>query len=65
VIKDPPEVGSLSRRVMLQPISVSLQNGIRFLWHPLPAPPSVGLTTFLPLRERFGLTLFRLIDMLV
>ncbi len=45
-----------------QLLSASLQNGIRFFLHPLPAPPSLGIASFLLPRkkgERYGLTKFR------
>jgi len=48
-MEDHAEVGSLSRRVMSQPVSVRLQNGIRFLRVPLPAAPSAFLAVGLPL----------------
>jgi hypothetical protein len=54
------EVCSFSRRANFEPVSTPLQCGLRFLQHPLPAAPLVGLATVLPIRERIGLTLFRL-----
>ena len=54
------EVCSFSRRVMLQLVSVSLQNGIRFFGYPRPAPLSASLTSRFPRRERYGLSTFRL-----
>jgi hypothetical protein len=65
VMKDLPEVCSLSRRANLEPVSPPLQRGLRFLQHPLPAAPSVGLATALPRGERIGLTLFRLFTRVV
>ena len=58
------EVSSLSRRVMLQPVSVPLQGGLRFFPTPIPASPWVDLTAFLPSygKERYGLTTFRTVD---
>ena len=56
------EVSPLSRGVMLplaQPLSTPLQDGVRFLPRPLPAPPSARLAARFPLRERYGLTTFR------
>jgi hypothetical protein len=50
------EVCSFSRRANLEPVSMSLQLGLRFLQPPLPAVPSVGLATALPVRENIGLT---------
>ena len=59
------EVCPLARRVMLpghlaQPVSSPLQGGIRFFPTPIPAPPLVGLTAFLPFlrKEQYGLTTF-------
>ena len=46
-MEDLAEVGSLSRRA--KPVSVPLQNGIRFLRLPLPTAPSVFLAVDLPL----------------
>lgn len=59
-MRDLLEVGSLSRRANLEPLSTPLQPGFRFLQHPLPAVPSVGLATALPVRENIGLTTFRM-----
>ena len=42
------EVGSLSRRAKFEPLSTSLQDGLRFLQHPLPAPPWAHLTVRFP-----------------
>lgn len=41
-------------------VSAPLQRGFRFLRHPLPAAPSVGLATALPVWENIGLTTFRM-----
>jgi hypothetical protein len=41
--KDPSDVGSLSRPVMLQPVSAPLQRGVRFFRHLKPAPRSACL----------------------
>ena len=46
------DVGSLSCRVRLPPVSAPLQDGLRFFRPPKPAPPSVPLTGRLPLREK-------------
>ena len=46
---DQAEVGSLSRRVILQPVSARLQSGIRFFRYPIPAEPTVFLAGDLPL----------------
>jgi len=51
VTNDPSEVCPLSRRVMLlmaQPVSASLQSGVRLLRHPVPAPRVARLATSLP-----------------
>jgi len=48
-MEDLAEVGSLSRRVMSQPVSARLQGGIRFFRFPLPAAPSAFLAVGLPL----------------
>jgi hypothetical protein len=42
--KDPSDVGSLSRPVMLQPVSAPLQRGLRFFRHLKPAHRSTRLT---------------------
>jgi hypothetical protein len=57
--KDPSDVGSLSCRVTLKPVSTSLQGGLRFFRHPKPAPPSARLAACVPLRERYGVSTFR------
>ena len=48
-MEDLAEVSSLSRRTMLQPVFVRLQNDICLLRIPLPAEPSVFLAVDLPL----------------
>lgn len=57
-MKDQVEVGSLSRRVLFQPVSQRLQPGLRFLHHPIPAPPTAYLAVCLPRGQRYGLTTF-------
>jgi len=57
-MKDQVEVGSLSRRMILQPVSRRLQPGIRFLHPPVPAPPTTPLAGCLPKGQRYGLTTF-------
>jgi hypothetical protein len=47
---------------MLQSVSVPLQRGVRFLWLLITALPSSRLAAVLPLRERYGLTTFRVND---
>lgn len=56
------EVCPLSREVLLQPLSVSLRDGLRFLHPPVPAPLSAFLTVGFPLQEGYGLTMFHLGD---
>ena len=46
--KDPSDVGSLSRPVMLQPVSAPLQRGIRFFRHLKPAHRSTRLAASPP-----------------
>src|SRR5580704_4358442 len=62
VTEDQEEVCPLSRRVMSLPVSKPLQLGLCFLPHPLPALPSARFTARLPLREQYGLTVFRMYD---
>ncbi len=57
--RDLSDVCSLSRRAKPEPVSVSLQNGIRFFRPPTPVYPSGSLTTVLPFREIFGVIMFR------
>jgi hypothetical protein len=59
-MRDLLEVCPLSRGANLEPLSAPLQRGIRFLQHPLPAIPSVGLATALPVRENIGFITFRM-----
>lgn len=54
------KVCSFSRELMLQILSISLQNGIRFLHYPLPAFSSAFLAVCLPYRRKYRLTLFLL-----
>jgi len=54
------EVCPLSREMMLQSLSGRLQTGVRFLPDPLPAAPSACLAAHFPLREGYGLTMFRI-----
>jgi hypothetical protein len=54
------EVCLLSHEVMLQPLSPSLQSGLRFFHPPLPALPWAFLTVSFPLsEEKYGFTVFR------
>jgi len=48
VLKDLPEVCPLSRGARVELLSGSLQTGLRFLRHPLPATPSAHLTARFP-----------------
>ena len=41
------------------PLSIPLQDGVRFFPRPLPTPLWARLTAGFPLRERYGLTTFR------
>ena len=50
VKRDRTEVSALSGGVMLQPLSIPLQNGVRFFRFPLPADPWASLTVSLPLQ---------------
>ena len=43
----------------IKSVSTRLPGGLGFLSPPLPALPSSGLSAILPLREQYGLTLFR------
>ncbi|RGN59221.1 hypothetical protein DXB58_13845 [Bacteroides sp. OM05-10AA] len=58
------EVCPLSCEVMLQPLSIPLQNGVRFLRIPLPAFHSASLTVCLPVvtQEKYGFTMFLVHD---
>ena len=58
MIEDQREVSSLSRQI-LESVSIRLPDGIGLLSPPLPASLSSSLAAFLPLREQYGLTLFR------
>src|SRR5215510_6754196 len=61
VRKDQREVCPLSRGVMsskAQLLSALLRNGVRFLPHPLPAPPSTRLAACLPIGSDTGLPCF-------
>ena len=57
--EDPSDVCSLSRRAKSEPVSASLQSGIRFFRHPTPAYPSDALAAILPKREVYGVIMFR------
>ena len=50
------EVGSLSCEAKFEPLSISLQYGIRFFQPPLPTISSVGLATVLPIGKIMGLS---------
>jgi hypothetical protein len=62
-MRDRVEVCSLSRGVILpvlaQLLSSPLQGGLRFFHFLVPTPPSAALAGRFPLRERYGLTMFR------
>ncbi|WP_390213572.1 hypothetical protein [Undibacterium danionis] len=51
---DQIEVCPLSRGMMFQSLSESLQLGIRFLYPPMPTPPTVFLTVHLPDYNNLG-----------
>ena len=48
VTRHPLEVGPLSREAKFEPLSISLQYGLRFFQHPLPTPLSTYLTVRFP-----------------
>ena len=54
----------LSCEVMFQPLSVPLQDGVRFFHIPLPALHSASLTVCLPAvtQEKYGFTMFLVYD---
>ncbi len=52
------EVCPLSRGAKVEPLSTPLQSGLRFLQHPLPAPPSAHLAVCFPEGKEYGLTTF-------
>lgn len=54
-MKDQSDVGSLSRRVMLQPVSGRLQPGIGFFRPPNPAGSWVSLAAYFPVGNPTGL----------
>jgi hypothetical protein len=56
-MKDRAEVCPLSREVILQLLSVPLQNGLRFFRIPLPIVPLVRLTASYPISG--GLWVYR------
>jgi len=60
VKKDQEDVCPLSRGVMFQPLSVPLQNGIRFFLDPVPAPPWTDFAVCCPKRERYEVSTFHL-----
>jgi hypothetical protein len=63
--EDPLEVSPLSGEAKSEPLSGSLQTGLRFFQHPLPAVYCAAFTVGLlsGLRERIGLTVFRVFDL--
>src|SRR5438552_3635065 len=60
VKRDHKEVCPLSRRVMSQPLSVPLPNGVRFFLNPVPAPPQADLAACCLRREPYGVSTFHL-----
>ncbi len=59
-MKDLAEVCPLSRVVMLQPLSLPLQRGLRFFRLPLPAISSARLAAAYRETEDIGLTMFHI-----
>jgi hypothetical protein len=57
-MKDLAEVCPLSREVMLQPLSIPLQDGVRFFRIPLPALSSARLAAAYRERKIAGLPCF-------
>ena len=63
VMQDQTDVSSLSRGVMspeAQPLSIPLQDGLRFFHPPMPARLSACLAACFPSRETYGVPMFRL-----
>jgi hypothetical protein len=60
--KHQTDVGALSSRVMLQPVSIPLQDGFRFFRHLKPALSQRALRFRLPSRQRYGVSVFRALD---
>ena len=61
VTRHPLKVGPLSCEAKFEPLSISLQYGLRFFQHPLPTSLSTYLTVRFPdYQERYGLTTFHL-----
>ena len=58
-MKDRVEVCSLSREVLLQPLSTPLQGELCFFHIPLPIIPSAHLTAAYQITEDNALTVFR------
>lgn len=58
--RDHKDVCTLSRKVMFQPLSVPLQNGIRFFLVPVPAAPRADFAACCPSRERYRVSTFHL-----
>jgi hypothetical protein len=63
-MKHQADVGTLSSQMMLQPVSVPLQNGLRFFRHLTPALHQRALRFRLPMlnRQRYGVSMFRAFD---
>ena len=57
--KDQPDVCSLSCQVTLKPVSLPLQQGIRFFQHPHPHHYRCTLRCTFPNGERYGVPTFR------
>jgi hypothetical protein len=62
-MKHQADVGALSSQVMLQPVSVPLQNGFRFFRHLTPVLYQRALRFRLPVYgQRYGVSVFRAFD---
>ena len=59
--RDHKEVCPLSRGMMLQPLSIRLQNGVCFLLVPIPASPLASLAACCPRWERYEVSTFPLL----
>jgi hypothetical protein len=60
--KHPMDVSSLAGRVMSQPVSTPLQNGLGFFHHLTPYLPQHALRLACPRGRRHGVTTFRVFD---
>ena len=60
--KHPMDVGSLTGRVMSQPVSIPLQDGFRFFHHLTPHLPQHALRLACPKGRSHGVTTFHVFD---